>query len=295
MIKLDFNNQIATDRTYLLNIGFPYDSIFLYQVDGTGSWYKEKTGGRVPRKEKDLVLWDRNAFKVELIKQEHPTIYINIKNRDGVQYPPVIYLEPYDDIIQYDHFERFLVGAILGIIFIAALYYFILFLFMKDFSHLSFIFYILSFGLLLLYTSAYGNEFIWNNSAILFMRLSIIIYPLPIIFFLLFGLTYLNLRGKLRTWYRIVWGNLIFMILTASALLLSELNKPFHLTSLFGQVVGWIHSAFVISSLLILFIPSVQAHSAKAELLSAKLRFTASKRNVPERGAKPNCFVTLLK
>jgi len=39
-------------------------------------------------------------------------------------------------------------------------------------------------------------------------------------------------------------------------------------------------------------LPTVQAHSAKAELLSARCFATpASKRNVPERRAKPNCFL----
>ena len=39
-------------------------------------------------------------------------------------------------------------------------------------------------------------------------------------------------------------------------------------------------------------LPNVQAHSAKAELLSARCFATpASKRNVPERRAKPNCLV----
>jgi hypothetical protein len=39
---------------------------------------------------------------------------------------------------------------------------------------------------------------------------------------------------------------------------------------------------------------NVQAHSAKAELLSARCFATpASKRNVPECRAKPNCFVSL--
>jgi hypothetical protein len=42
----------------------------------------------------------------------------------------------------------------------------------------------------------------------------------------------------------------------------------------------------------LVILQSVQAHSAKAELLSARCFATfVSKRNVPERRAKPNCFV----
>ena len=71
-----------------------------------------------------------------------------------------------------------------------------------------------------------------------------------------------------------------------------------------GNGSGWISgilSTFILVSELSALISrtktyreTVQAHSAKAELLSARCFATpASKRNVPECRAKPNCIVSL--
>jgi serine phosphatase RsbU (regulator of sigma subunit) len=72
---------------------------------------------------------------------------------------------------------------------------------------------VISFLLLLLFEWDFHFEFLGGNVLLVIKDLADLIYTLPVLFFLLFGIHYLDLREHLRTWYKIAVIDIIVLVL----------------------------------------------------------------------------------
>jgi serine phosphatase RsbU (regulator of sigma subunit) len=208
-LKFTLDNRISEDRTYLIDI-WPNDSISLYEIDNNNTFIEKKSGRLVSGKEKNFPIWNQNYIKVNLKKNEKQTFYARITNDESTAYP-LVTVNSLDYITRIDRVERFLLGSLYGMMLILAIYYLILFFFVKERSYIYYFFFIISFGLVLMNESGYGAELIWKNSAVFFNNIEFLLWGLILTFFLLFGISYMNIRHLKKIWSRLVIINLLII------------------------------------------------------------------------------------
>jgi serine phosphatase RsbU (regulator of sigma subunit) len=255
-LKIVTSNRISEDRAYLLDFLIEYDSILVYHVDGQGDIKEKKTGALIQASEKDFILKDLQAIQIDLNENEEQTFYVNIKDRKGPRMAPFIILSAVNYVAKFDRLERIILGAMWGMMIIVALYYLILFIFIKENSYIYHVFFILSFALALLHDSGYASELIWPDSSTLFDRLDSLIISLPVVFFLIFGISYLNLRESLKIWHKIVIADLLLILLLVPVSTIFDLINPYS-DSEFLSIIYIVLAASLLIATIILITPAI--------------------------------------
>ena len=203
-LRLVLNNRISKDGSYLLV--FPLgDSVSCYELKENDKIVTKNTGRFLKPRDKDFILKDLNAIKVELSKDHRQTFYIRLVRKSDESYsrPLEILFSSYDDVTRIDRKERFLLGSLWGMMLIFAFYYLILFFFIRERSYLYYFFFIVSLAMVLLDFSGYMYE-IFREGPIFGAKTTIFLVSFSLSFFQLFGISYLNLRKSLRVWYKII-------------------------------------------------------------------------------------------
>jgi serine phosphatase RsbU (regulator of sigma subunit) len=164
-------------------------------------------------------------------------------------------------MVNYDRYERIvLFGFLFTMLFISA-FFLVLFAVMHARQYLYFALYVGSLVLFLFITDGYLDEYFWkeNNFFLKFLeKFQPYIMSWISIFFLLFGIAYLELRRTLPVWYRAV---VIVLSLTGFRILLVVLEVVFSLSypSFIENVIRivWIFTVGIIP-LFILILPAIR-------------------------------------
>jgi serine phosphatase RsbU (regulator of sigma subunit) len=207
-LKVTTENRLETSRPYLFNVPElkGKDSLNLYYTLNTGELIEKKSGILVPVQERDFIYKNWHSVKVPLNKGENQTLYFRVKAANQVG---ELHLQIYaqDTIVNYDRFERMVLYGFLFTMLIISAFFLLLFAFMRIRQYLFFALYVGSLMLFLFVTDGYLDEYFWkeNNFFLKFLeKFQPYIMSWISIFFLLFGIAYLELRKKLILWYRIV-------------------------------------------------------------------------------------------
>ena len=260
-LKVSTENRLAASRTYLLNVPEMggKDSLNFFYPLPSGEIIEKKSGILLPIHERDFIYKDWHAVRVNLNKGEQQTFYLRWKaeERDGGPYLQVF---AHDTIVRYDRFERMVLFGFLFIMLIIAAFFLLLYTVMRGWQYLHFALYIGSVAIFLFITDGYLDEFFWkeNNFFLMFLeKYQPYIMSWISIFFLLFGIAYLELRSKLKFWHRSV---VIVLSLTGIRILLVlieavfNLNYPAFINDIFRVV--WIFTVGIIP-LFILIPPAI--------------------------------------
>ncbi len=260
-LKITTESRLAASRTYLINLPqmSGKDSLNFFYASPSGEIVEKKSGILLPIKERDFIYKNWHAVQVYLSKGEKQTFYARWKSEDSVGEP---YLQVYahDTIVRYDRFERMVLFGFLFIILIISAFFLLLFVVTLGRQYLYFALYIGSVAVFLFIADGYLDEFFWkeNNFFLRFLeKFQPYIMSWISIFFLLFGIAYLELRKKLKYWYR---GVVVVLILTGIRILLVLFEVLFQLNypELFHSIlrVVWIFTVGIIP-LFILIMPAI--------------------------------------
>ena len=204
-LKITTDNRLSEDRTYLFNIpelsGKDYLN-FYYRLP-TGELVEKKSGILVPVQERDYVYKNWHAVKLPLLKGEKQTFYLRIKSKTSVS-SPHMQIYAYDTMVTYDRYERMVLYGFLISMLVISAFFLLLFAVMRARQYLYFALYVGSLVLFLFVTDGYLDEYFWkeNNFFLKFLeKFQPYIMSWISIFFMLFGIAYLELRKLLRPWY----------------------------------------------------------------------------------------------
>jgi serine phosphatase RsbU (regulator of sigma subunit) len=228
-LKISTDNRLAADRSYLFNVPElkRKDSLIFYYTLPSGELVEKKSGMLIPVDERDFVYKNWHAVKVFLNKEKKQTFYLRLKARESVGEP---YLQIYaqDTIVNFDRFERMVLIGFLFTMLVISAFFLLLFAVMKGRQYLYFALYVGSLVVFLFITDGYLQEYFWkeNNFFLKFLeKFQPYIMSWISIFFLLFGIAYLELRKVLKFWYNIV---VIVLSLTSIRILLVILEAIFN-------------------------------------------------------------------
>ncbi len=150
------------------------------------------------------MLKGKNYIHLQLRKNATQTFYLKLYGKGGLSFLPVPQAISFEFVTSYDRKERFVLGGIIGMMLIIVLFYGIIGILLKERSYFLFLLFVLSYALLMINMTGYGNEmtgiFIFKDS----MIWDDILIVFPVFFFLLFGNVFLDLKHYRRFWYRAV-------------------------------------------------------------------------------------------
>jgi serine phosphatase RsbU (regulator of sigma subunit) len=260
-MRITTENRLSTSRTYLFNIPEMKgkDSLNFFHTLPSGELIEKKAGILLPTQDRDFIYKNWRAVKVMLNKGEKQTFYFRWKAEDSVE---GLHFQIYalDTIVRFDRFERMVLYGFMFTMLIISAFFLLLFAVIKGRQYLYFALYTGSLVVFLFITDGYLDEYFWkeNNLFLKFLeKYQPYIMSWISIFFLLFGIAYLELRKFFKYWYRSV---VIVLSLTAFRILLVlieavfNLNYPAFIDHVFTVV--WILTVGVIP-LFILIIPAI--------------------------------------
>lgn len=260
-LQVKTESRLAASRTYLLNLPqmTGKDSLNFFYALPSGEIVEKKSGILLPIKERDFIYKNWHAVQVNLDKGDKQTFYLRWKAEERVGGP---YLQAFahETIVRYDRFERMVLFGFLFIMLIISSFFLLLFAVMRGWQYLYFALYIGSLAIFLFITDGYLDEFFWkeNNFFLKFLeKFQPYIMSWITIFFVLFGMAYLELRRKLKYWYKGVIvvlsliGIRIFLVLLEAVF---NFNYPAFLDNIFRVI--WIATVGIIP-LFILIPPTI--------------------------------------
>jgi serine phosphatase RsbU (regulator of sigma subunit) len=260
-IKITTENRLAASRTYLFNVPEMRgkDSMNFFYTLPSGELVEKESGILIPIQDRDFIYKNWHAVKVMLNKGEEQTFYLRWKAEESVE---GLHLQVYalDTIVRYDRFERMVLYGFLFTMLIISAFFLLLFAVMQGRQYLYFALYVGSLVLFLFVTDGYLDEYFWkeNNFFLKFLeKFQPYIMSWISMFFLLFGIAYLELRRLLKHWYK---GVVIVLSLTGIRIVLVlvevvfNLNYPAFIENIFTVV--WIFTVGIIP-LFILIIPAI--------------------------------------
>lgn len=260
-IKLHTENRISENRVYLFNLPEMKgaDSVNFFELSKTGEVVEKRAGSLVPVQNRDYVYKSWHAVKVPLVQGSEQTFYMRWKAENEV-WGPLISLIAYDTMVLHDRTERMVLSGFFGMMGIISLFFLILFFAIRERQYLFFSCYILSLGIFLFVTEGYPGEFTLKAGGLVSNIISDyrpLLISFVSIFFLLLGVTYLELKRTYKWWYRsalIVTGLISIRIV---AILLESLFK-FEINGVLEDIliIGWALSVSILP-LLILILPAI--------------------------------------
>jgi len=207
-LKVKTLNRISENRTYLVNLPemSGTDSANFYFPLPSGDVVERRSGILIPVEERDVVLKNWHASRVQLEKGAEQTFYIRWKSDSKVGSPVMDFIAQ-ETIMQHDRIERMVLFALLGMMVIISCFFLILYFALHDRQYIFFSLYILFFAILLFASEGYMGEFLWKThvlESLLITEAQTFILSLVTVFFLLFGISYMELKRNLPGWYWIV-------------------------------------------------------------------------------------------
>ena len=201
-LRMNLENRSTKDRTFLFELERE-DSVTVFVPRDSLTYDSLKTGWDLARKDVSYQFKDWNVVKIPLGREESKTVYVR-QNRDTDVNPwiPIVYYSDLDYLLELDKKERILMGLLLGMMLIIAVYYFVLTLYMKNRSNFFYALFILFFAIALFMESGYAYEYISDTSTWNKLEWSLPFEILSILTFLAFGVYYLELKSSLAFWYK---------------------------------------------------------------------------------------------
>jgi len=260
-LKIKTVNRIAEDRIYLVDLPemAGTDSANFFIIHPSGTVLEKRAGIQIPLDERDFIYKDWHAASVPLDKGAEQTFYIRWRAESQIG-APLIHFIAEETVVQHDRIERMVLFGLTGMMTIISCFFLILFFALRDRQYLYFSLYILSFAGFLFVSEGYLGEFLWKENvfkSILISSAQPFTLSLVTIFFLLFGISYLELKQKMSGWYWSVVVLLGLIGIRVLALLLGAI-LGFELGGVFEDVVllVWAFSVAIVP-LFLLILPAI--------------------------------------
>ena len=211
-LKIKTVNRISENRSYLFNL--PYmtgtDSLNVYIETQSGDIIEKRSTVLIPVDERDFVYKDWHVVSVPLVRDSVQTFYIRWQSESEVG-GPLMHVIAQDTIVKHDRTERMVLFALLGMMIIISIFFLILFFAIRGQQYIYFSLYILLFAGFLFVSKGYLGEFLWKAKVFQSVFISSaqpFILSLLTACFLMFGISYLEIRKNLPGWY---WAVIVLL------------------------------------------------------------------------------------
>lgn len=260
-LKIKTINRISENRAYLVNLPEmgATDSANFFMVRPSGAIVEKRSGVLVPIDQRDFIYKDWHTASLPLVKDAEQTFYIRWKAESSVG-APYFHFIAQDTLVKHDRIERMVLFALLGMMTIISCFYLILFFALHDRQYIYFALYILFFAFLLFGFEGYLGEYFWKArifQSVLISGAQAFTLSLVTIFFLLFGISYLELKRSLPGWYWTVVVLLGLIGVRVAIMLLGSL-LGFEIGGVFADVVliVWAFAVLIIP-LFLMLLPAI--------------------------------------
>ena len=260
-LKIKTVNRISENRSYLVNLPEMkgVDSASFFLSIPSGGFLEKRTGILLPVEDRDFNYKGWHAASIPLVEGAEQTFYIrwNAESQIGA---PLMHFIAQDTIVRHDRVERMVLFALLGMMVIISCFFLILFFALHDRQYIYFALYILFFAGFLFVMEGYLGEILWKENvfkSILISSAQTFTLSLVTISFLLFGISYLELRENLKGWY---WSVVVLLGLVGTRIVILLLGSilGFEISGWFEGVVLLVWGFSVaIAPLLLLIFPAI--------------------------------------
>ncbi|MEN8155308.1 MAG: 7TM diverse intracellular signaling domain-containing protein [Bacteroidota bacterium] len=203
-----------------------FNEFRIYQKLRNGKIISGKSGSKVIPNNKDINISGSDDLLIFIPPDEVDTLYLRVSlSADSDLQKLTFKVSTQNSVLQKDRSKRILFGIFVGIMLIMILYHIPLFVKGRENSYLFYILYIMAFLLFLINKEGYIYE--------IFPRITTapvtpLLAQIFLLFFLLFGRSYLDTRNTLQSWDTIllmaVWFTVGGLILSFAIILLQSLD-----------------------------------------------------------------------
>lgn len=229
----------------------------LYQDFNNGMITVRKSGDSIHPKNKDVNINGSDDLRVYIQPGYSDTLYLRVTLSEGSVLSDLTFtVSTHASVIQKDRSKRLLYGIFVGIMLIMLLYHIPMFVQGRENSYLFYILYILAFLVFFINKEGYIYELTPRFTS---APTTIFLMEIFLLFFLLFGRSYLNTRQTLQSWDTIlllaVWFTVGGLILSFTILLLQGMGVDIPVFIQLGGLAINIVSA--IGSLFLAIVPAM--------------------------------------
>ncbi|MDJ1501095.1 hybrid sensor histidine kinase/response regulator [Xanthocytophaga agilis] len=236
---LRFTILSPPDKNWILSIHNPllvHAKLYIPQRD---SGFQVQEWGSQTTK---LYSYKYPIFSIKPQSATPQTYYLYVWGDGPLDLPVLIESETFFQ--KKDHIEQFWQGIFYGILFVMAVYNFILYVFLRDLSYLYYVLYLILIAFFLLSLSGYGNEWLWSSPSWWSDRAVFITGSLTAIMIVIFCLQFLHLRKTLPAWYKI---GRYFIIVTVVEVILGAFLLDLSLNMLLLTITAAIFVIIILS------------------------------------------------
>ena len=223
-----FVNRSTHQFSFLLqrNDGSEFDEYKLYQRFDNEYVTIRKSGNMIHPRKKDVNISGSDDLLIYLPPGESDTLYLRVTlGPESVLSSLIFTISTQHSVLAHDRSKRLVFGIFAGILLIMILYHIPLFVRGRENSYLYYILYILAFLFYFINKEGYIYELI---PRLITAPITIFLLEIFLLFYLLFGRSYLDTRNTLQSWDTIlliaVWFTVGGLILNFTIILLQSLG-----------------------------------------------------------------------
>jgi serine phosphatase RsbU (regulator of sigma subunit) len=257
--RLYFMNRSTRQFAFHLqpNLFSEFSEFRLFQQHANGMVTVRKSGNSIAPRNKDVNISGSDDLQIFLPPGEADTLYLRVTlANESVVSDLTFTVSTHSSVIQKDRSKRLVFGIFVGIMLIMVLYHIPLFVKGREQSYLFYILYILAFLFFFINKEGYIYEITPRFTS---APVNIFLLEIFLLFFLLFGRSYLDTRNTLQSWDSIlllaVWFTVGGLVLSLVILLLQGLGVS---VAVFIQLGGLaINIVSAIGSLFLAIVPAM--------------------------------------
>lgn len=155
------NDSDSPRRVYLINKSAWIDDFRVYYRDTGGKIIEMAAGDHLPYNQR-YYHDEKLIFPVSLAAHEEKTVFMRVRSFDATHIP--LFLLSGEALRSEQEVETMMVGAILGIFLVMALYNFLLFTYLRDKVYLLYSLYVIFFGMMLFSVEGFAFRYLWPNA-----------------------------------------------------------------------------------------------------------------------------------
>jgi serine phosphatase RsbU (regulator of sigma subunit) len=203
-----------------------FDEYILYQLFDNGVETVRKSGNALLPRKKDVNISGSDDLRIFLLPGEKDTLYLQVTlGPESILSDLIFTISTQNSVLAHDRSKRLVFGIFTGILLIMILYHIPLFVRGRETSYLYYILYILAFLFFFINKEGYIYELI---PRMISAPINIFLLEIFLLFYLLFGRSYLDTRNTLQSWDTIlliaVWFTVGGLILNFAIILLQGLG-----------------------------------------------------------------------
>jgi len=231
-----------------------FDEYILYQAFNHGVVTTRKSGNSLHPRKKDVNISGSDDLRIYLPPGQSDTLYLQVTlGPESILSDLTFTISTQQSVLAHDRSKRLVFGIFTGILLIMILYHIPLFVRGRESSYLYYILYILAFLFFFINKEGYIYELI---PRLISAPITIFLLEIFLLFYLLFGRSYLDTRNTLQSWDTIlliaVWFTVGGLILNFTIILLQGLGVelPFFIelggmSIMFVSAIGCLFLAIV--------------------------------------------------